>query len=102
MIFMQKCLDNKKFYYDSFNYIKETDSTGTTKVYYEFVLAKDEMKTGRLVFNGSVDKAKEFFNVTSMEEIIKIINRVEEGGLGKADELLKKFNDMNEEVKVNE
>lgn len=66
------------------------------------VLAKDEMKTGRLVFNGPVDKAKEFFNVTSMEEIIKIINRVEEGGLGKADELLKKFNDMHEEVKVNE
>lgn len=63
------------------------------------VLAKDETRTGRLVFKGAVDDAKKFFEADSMEEIIKIINRPEEGGLGRADELLKKFN---EEVIVNE
>jgi ABC transport system ATP-binding/permease protein len=55
------------------------------------VLAKDEAKTGRLVFYGPTEKAKEFFGKDKMQDVIKMINREEEGGEGKADELLKKF-----------
>ena len=55
------------------------------------VLAKDEAKTGRLVFYGPVEKAKQFFGRDKMQDVIKMINREEEGGEGKADELLKKF-----------
>lgn len=66
------------------------------------VLAKDESRTGRLVFNGPVDEARKFFEVETMEEIIKTINRPEEGGLGRADELLKKFHEINGEVSTNE
>lgn len=66
------------------------------------VLAKDSTRTGRLVFKGPVDEAREFFEADSMEEIIRTINRPEEGGLGRADELVKKYNDMNREVIVNE
>lgn len=66
------------------------------------VLAKDESRTGRLVFKGTVDEARKFFKVGTMEEIIKTINRPEEGGLGKADKLLKKFNKMSGEVTDNE
>lgn len=59
------------------------------------VLAKDETRTGRLVFKGAVDAAKTFFEADSMEQIIRMINRPEEGGLGRADELIRKFNEMN-------
>ena len=55
------------------------------------VLAKDEAKTGRLVFYGPTEKAKQFFGKDKMQDVIKMINREEEGGEGKADELLKKF-----------
>lgn len=60
------------------------------------VLAKDHKRTGRLVFHGPVDDARAFFGVNSMEEIVRMINRPEEGGLGKADELVQKFNTMKE------
>ncbi len=56
------------------------------------VLAKDEDHTGRLVYYGPVDKAKEFFDRDTMEDIVKTINREEEGGDGRADELIAKFN----------
>lgn len=59
------------------------------------VLAKDETRTGRLVFQGSVDAARKFFEADSMEQIIRTINRPEEGGLGRADELIRKYNEMN-------
>lgn len=62
------------------------------------VLAKDENRTGRLVFKGPVAEAKEFFDADSMEQIVRTINRPEEGGLGRTDELLKKFNEMREEA----
>lgn len=62
------------------------------------VLAKDNVRTGRLVFKGSVEDARDFFGVESMEEIVRAINRPEEGGLGRTEELLKKYNDMNREV----
>lgn len=55
------------------------------------VLAKDENRIGRLVFNGTIDEAKKFFGKETMEDIVKCVNRVEEGGEGMADELIKKF-----------
>lgn len=55
------------------------------------ILAKDEKKTGRLVFYGPVEDAKQFFGKDKMEDVIKMINRKEEGGEGLADELIQKF-----------
>ena len=55
------------------------------------VLAKDNSRTGRLVYKGSVADAKEFFGVDSMEGIVKIINRPDEGGDGRADEFIAKY-----------
>lgn len=55
------------------------------------VLAKDAQRTGRLAFYGSIAEAKEFFGKDSMEGIIKTVNRPEEGGEGRADELIEKF-----------
>lgn len=62
------------------------------------VLAKDERRTGRLVFHGAVSDAKKFFEADSMEQIVKTINRPDEGGLGRADELVRKFNEMRKAV----
>lgn len=55
------------------------------------VLAKDSSRTGRLVFKGTIDEAKKFFEADSMEGIVKKINRPDEGGDGKADELIAKY-----------
>ncbi len=55
------------------------------------VLAKDKAKTGRLVFYGPVEQAKQFFGKDKMEDVIKMINRKEEGGEGLADELIERF-----------
>lgn len=55
------------------------------------VLAKDEKQAGRLVYFGDIDKAKEFFEKDTMEDIVKSINRPDEGGEGRADELLNKY-----------
>lgn len=55
------------------------------------VLAKDEKRTGRLVFFGGIDEARKFFKKDKMEDIVKVINRPDEGGDGKADELIAKF-----------
>lgn len=55
------------------------------------VLAKDNSRTGRLVFKGSIDDAKKFFEVDSMEGIVKKINRPDEGGDGMADEFIAKY-----------
>ena len=55
------------------------------------VLGKDADKTGRLVFFGPVDDAKEFFGTDRMEDIVRMINTVSEGGEGRADELVEKF-----------
>lgn len=61
------------------------------------VLAKDQRRTGRLVFHGAVEDAKRFFEADSMEQIVRTINRPDEGGLGKADELVTKYNQMRKE-----
>ena len=55
------------------------------------VLAKDSSRTGRLAFYGSVPEAREFFGREKMEEIVKLLNREEEGGDGRADEFIKKY-----------
>ena len=55
------------------------------------VLAKDANRTGRLVFHGPIETARKFFDTDMMEKVIKKINRVDEGGEGKADELIEKF-----------
>ena len=55
------------------------------------VLAKDAKRTGRLAFFGPITEAREFFDKEKMEEIVKSINREEEGGEGRADEFILKF-----------
>lgn len=55
------------------------------------VLGKDSSGTGRLVFCGSVDEARSFFGRDKMEDIVKSVNRTDEGGEGRADELIAQF-----------
>lgn len=55
------------------------------------VLAKDSARTGRLAFYGSIEEAKKFFQRDRMEEIVKSVNRKEEGGDGLADEFVMKY-----------
>ena len=55
------------------------------------VLAKDSARTGRLAFYGSIEEAKKFFHRDRMEEIVKSVNRKEEGGDGLADEFVMKY-----------
>ena len=55
------------------------------------VLAKDANRTGRLAFFGPIEEARTFFGKDKMEEIVKSINREEEGGEGRADEFILKF-----------
>ena len=55
------------------------------------VLAKDSSRTGRLAFYGSIAEAKDFFGCAEMEQIVKRINRPEEGGEGLADEFIAKY-----------
>ena len=55
------------------------------------VLAKDSARTGRLAFYGSIEEARKFFGKDRMEEIVKSVNRKEEGGDGLADEFVMKY-----------
>ena len=55
------------------------------------VLAKDSARTGRLAFYGSIEDARKFFRKDRMEEIVKSVNRKEEGGDGLADEFVMKY-----------
>lgn len=55
------------------------------------VLAKDSRRTGRLAWYGPVEEARSFFGCESMEEIVLSVNRKEEGGLGRADEFIMKY-----------
>ena len=55
------------------------------------VLAKDAKRTGRLAWFGPVDEARTFFERNTMEEIVKSVNREEEGGDGLADEFIVKY-----------
>lgn len=58
------------------------------------VLAKDSKKVGRLAYYGTIDGARKFFGKQKMEEIVKCVNTVEEGGEGRADELIETFDQM--------
>lgn len=58
------------------------------------ILAKDKNGTGRLVFEGSVDECRSFFGRERMEDVVKMINRRDEGGEGMGDELIEKFGEM--------
>lgn len=55
------------------------------------VLAKDSSLTGRLAFYGSIQEARKFFKRDRMEEIVKSVNRKEEGGDGLADQFVRKY-----------
>ena len=55
------------------------------------VLAKDANRTGRLAWFGSIEDARAFFGKEKMEEIVKAVNRQEEGGEGRADEFIKRY-----------
>ena len=55
------------------------------------VLAKDAKRTGRLAWFGPIGEAQAFFGKEKMEEIVKSVNREEEGGEGRADEFIRKF-----------
>ena len=55
------------------------------------VLAKDAKRTGRLAWFGPIDEARAFFGKEKMEEIVKTVNREEEGGEGRADEFILKY-----------
>ena len=55
------------------------------------VLAKDSARTGRLAFYGSIAEARKFFGRDQMEQIVKCVNRKEEGGDGLADEFVLKY-----------
>jgi ABC-type multidrug transport system ATPase subunit len=55
------------------------------------VLAKDANRTGRLAFFGPIEEARQFFGKEKMEEIVKSVNRQEEGGEGRADEFIMKY-----------
>ena len=55
------------------------------------ILAKDSARTGRLAWYGSVEGARQFFGRERMEEIVKAVNRKEEGGEGLADEYVMRY-----------
>ncbi len=55
------------------------------------VLAKDSARTGRLAYYGSIEDAKTFFQREKMEQIVKSVNRKEEGGDGLADDFVVKY-----------
>ena len=55
------------------------------------VLAKDSARTGRLAFYGSIEEARKFFGREKMEQIVKSVNRKEEGGDGLADDFVMKY-----------
>lgn len=59
------------------------------------VLAKSEKdKVGHLAFYGLVDEAKEFFGTEKLEEIVKKINRKNEGGEGLSDYYIERYAEL--------
>ncbi len=55
------------------------------------VLAKDSARTGRLAWYGSIEDARRFFGREKMEQIVKSVNRKEEGGDGLADDFVMRY-----------
>lgn len=59
------------------------------------ILAKSNIDgIGRLAFCGPVNEALEFFGVSALKDITKLINPVSENGEGRADEFVEKFRRM--------
>ena len=59
------------------------------------VLTKDSVEgSGHLAFYGSPSEALRFFEVDSLEHVVKRINRADEGGDGLADFYIEKYNRM--------
>ncbi len=55
------------------------------------VLAKDKTDCGRLAYMGTPEDACAFFGTERLEEIVRRVNRTSEGGEGRADEFIAKF-----------
>lgn len=66
------------------------------KIYTKIIiLAKSNVDgIGRLAFCGSVPEALEFFGVSALKDITKLINPVSENGEGRADEFVEKYRRM--------
>lgn len=59
------------------------------------VLAKSsEDNVGHMAFYGGVDEACQFFDVDSLENVVRRINREDEGGEGMADIFIKKYEEI--------
>ncbi|MDD3796048.1 MAG: ATP-binding cassette domain-containing protein [Lachnospiraceae bacterium] len=59
------------------------------------VLAKStEDHVGRLAFYGPVEEARSFFGCSTMEDIVKTVNGIEEGGEGKSDYYIEKYSQL--------
>ena len=59
------------------------------------VLTKDSVEgSGHLAFYGSPSEALRFFEVDSLEHVVKRVNRTDEGGDGLADFYIEKYNRM--------
>ncbi len=61
------------------------------------VLARDSGRVGRLAFYGSPQEARTFFGKDTMEGIVMSVNSKEEGGEGRADELIARYAAMTAE-----
>lgn len=66
------------------------------------VLAKSQKdNVGRLAFFGTIDEAKAFFVTETLEEIVKRINRNDEGGEGRADEFIERYAELQDKGECN-
>ncbi len=56
------------------------------------VLAKSTAdKVGQLAFYGGIQEARDFFEVSTMEDVVRQINAKNEGGFGRSDEFIEKY-----------
>ena len=58
------------------------------------ILARDSGRVGRLCFYGTPQEARDFFERDTMEKIVRSVNAKDEGGEGRADELIEKYTDQ--------
>ena len=58
------------------------------------ILARDSGRVGRLCFYGTPQEARDFFERDTMEKIVRSVNAKDEGGEGRADEMIKKYTDQ--------
>lgn len=63
------------------------------------VLARDSGRVGRLAFYGSPAQAREFFGKETMEGVVMSISSKEEGGDGRADEMIERYANLIAEQK---